>query len=80
MVSTPSLPNGTQNIAYSATLTASGGTMPYSWSVTAGTLPTGLALASGTGVISGTPTGTGTSNFTVQVTDTNSLTDQGRSA
>ena len=74
VVTTTSLANGTQNIAYSATLTATGGTAPYSWAITAGTLPTGLALASSTGVISGTPTGPGTSNFTVQVTDANSLT------
>ncbi|HEV2246777.1 MAG TPA: putative Ig domain-containing protein [Terriglobia bacterium] len=74
VVSTASLPNATQNAAYSTTLTASGGTTPYSWSVSSGTLPAGLSLASGTGVISGTPTGTGTSNFTVQVTDANSLT------
>jgi len=56
------------------TLTATGGTTPYTWSLSAGTLPAGLTLASSTGVISGTPTGTGTSNFTVQVTDANSLT------
>ncbi len=73
-VTTASLPNGTQNAAYSATLTATGGTTPYTWSLSAGTLPAGLTLASSTGVISGTPTGTGTSNFTVQVTDANSLT------
>jgi hypothetical protein len=73
-VTTTSLPNGTQNTAYSATLAATGGTKPYSWSITAGALPAGLTLASSTGVISGKPTGTGTSNFTVQVTDANSLT------
>jgi hypothetical protein len=73
-VTTTSLPSGTQNAAYSATLTATGGTLPYSWSISVGTLPAGLTLAASTGVISGTPTGTGTSNFTVQVTDANSLT------
>ena len=73
-VSTTSLPNGTQNVAYSTTLAATGGTTPYTWSITSGALPAGLSLASGTGVISGTPTGTGTSNFTVQVTDANSQT------
>jgi subtilisin family serine protease len=72
-VTTASLPNGAQTTAYSATLAASGGTTPYTWSVTSGTLPVGLALASSTGVISGTPTTTGTSNFTVQVTDANSV-------
>ena len=73
-ITTASLSGATQNAAYSATLAATGGTAPYSWSVTSGTLPAGLALASSTGVISGTPTGTGTSNFTVKVTDANSLT------
>lgn len=75
VVTTASLPSGTQNVAYSgATLAATGGTTPYTWSLSSGTLPAGLTLASGTGMISGTPTGTGTSNFTVQVTDANSLT------
>jgi hypothetical protein len=73
-ITTTSLPGGTQNTAYSTTLAASGGTSPYSWSIASGTLPAGLSLAATTGVISGTPTGTGTSNFTVQVTDANSLT------
>ncbi|MDQ2775449.1 MAG: putative Ig domain-containing protein [Acidobacteriota bacterium] len=71
MIATTSLPNGAQNAAYSATLMATGGTTPYSWAVTAGTLPAGLSLAAGTGVISGTPTASGTSTFTVQVTDAN---------
>ncbi|HET9177359.1 MAG TPA: putative Ig domain-containing protein [Terriglobia bacterium] len=73
-ITTASLTNGTQNTAYSATLAASGGTTPYTWSITAGSLPAGLTLNSSTGAISGTPTGTGTSNFTVQVSDANSQT------
>jgi hypothetical protein len=73
-ITTTSLSNGTQNTAYSATLTATGGTTPYTWSIISGALPAGLALAPSTGVISGTPTVTGTSNFTVQVTSANSLT------
>ncbi len=73
-ITTSSLPNGTQNTAYSATLAATGGITPYTWSVTSGSLPAGLALNSGSGAITGTPTGTGTSNFTVQVTDANSQT------
>jgi putative Ig domain-containing protein len=68
-ISTSSLPNGQQGTAYSQTLVATGGVTPYSWSITVGTLPAGLAINASTGVISGTPTGTGTSNFTVQVTD-----------
>jgi hypothetical protein len=73
-ITTVSLPGGTQNANYSATLAATGGTAPYGWSVPSGTLPAGLALASTTGVISGTPTGTGTSTFTMKVTDANALT------
>ena len=52
----------------STTLAASNGTAPYSWSVTSGALPVGLKLSSG-GVISGTPTASGASSFTVTVTD-----------
>jgi subtilisin family serine protease len=70
-ITTTSLPTGTQNAAYSTRLAATGGTTPYVWSISSGTLPTGLALASSTGVISGTPTGTGISNFTVHVSDAN---------
>ncbi len=50
------------------TLQAASGTPPYAWSITTGTLPSGLTLSSA-GLISGTPSQTGTSTFTVQVTD-----------
>ncbi len=73
-ITTASLPAGTQNAAYSATLAATGGTTPYTWSITVGTLPNGLSLNSSSGAITGTPTATGTSNITVQVKDTNSST------
>jgi len=57
------------NSAYpSTTLTASNGTAPYTWSITAGALPTGLTLSS-SGVLSGAPTAFGTFNFTVTVMD-----------
>jgi hypothetical protein len=67
-VTTATLPNGTVGAAYSQTLAASGGGTPYTWSVTTGTLPAGLTLATG-GVLSGTPTASGTSTFTVQAKD-----------
>jgi Putative Ig domain len=68
-VATATLPNGVLNTAYPATtLQASGGTSPYSWTISAGNLPAGLSLAS-SGVISGTPTAVGTANFTVHVAD-----------
>jgi subtilisin family serine protease len=73
-ITTTSLPKGTQKAAYSATLAASGGVTPYTWSVVSGSLPTGLSLTASTGVISGTPTATGTSNFTVQVKDNKAQT------
>src|SRR5438876_162217 len=62
------LPDGTVGSAYSATLNASGGTSPYSWSVSSGTLPTGLSLSS-SGTLSGTPTVAGAFPFTVAVKD-----------
>ena len=71
-ITTQSLPGGAQRTSYNASLTATGGTAPYSWSIPNGSLPTGLSLTAGTGVISGMPTSTGTSSFTVQVTDSES--------
>ena len=71
-ITTQSLPGGTQRTSYNATLTASGGTAPYTWSIPSGSLPTGVSLVPGTGVISGTPTSAGASNFTAQVTDSES--------
>lgn len=67
-ISTTTLPNATVNTAYSQTLRPYGGKAPYIWSITSGTLPAGLTLSSD-GVISGTPTTAGTSNFNIQVSD-----------
>jgi hypothetical protein len=72
-VSTKSLPSGQQNVVYSSSLSASGGTAPYSWSVASGQLPAGITLSSG-GVFSGTPTASGTSYFTIKVVDSSSPT------
>ena len=71
-----SLPFGTVNAPYNAMLAATGGTAPYSWSVTSGTLPKGLSLSSD-GVVSGTPTSAGSSTVTIQVTDTGSIAGKG---
>src|SRR5262245_31559212 len=62
------LPNGVVGSSYSQTLSATGGTPPYSWSLASGSLPSGLSLSS-SGTISGTPTQSGTFNFTVQARD-----------
>ncbi|MBH8567410.1 putative Ig domain-containing protein [Microvirga sp. STS02] len=67
-VSPAALPNGTVGTAYSQTITASGGTAPYTYAITAGALPAGLTLTSA-GVLSGTPTASGSFNFTVRATD-----------
>lgn len=71
---TTTLPGGGTSTPYSASLGVAGGTAPYNWSLTAGSLPTGLTLAPATGVISGTPTTAGVSSFTVMVTDGKGLT------
>ncbi len=71
-VSTTQLPSGSEGVAYSQTLVATGGITPYSWSITSGTLPTGLSLSSSSGTISGTPTSPATFVFTVQVKDSES--------
>ncbi|WP_370677708.1 Calx-beta domain-containing protein [Pleomorphomonas sp. PLEO] len=67
-VAPATLPSATVGSAYSQTLSASGGTAPYSFAITSGTLPSGLSL-SGAGVLSGTPTASGNSSFTVTATD-----------
>ena len=68
-ISTTTLPSGTVDTSYSTVLAANGGTTPYSWSVSSGSLPTGLSVAAATGTISGTPTASGTFSFTATVTD-----------
>jgi Putative Ig domain len=75
-ITTTSLPGGTVGVAYSGTITASGGTTPYKFS--ASSLPSGLSIASSSGAITGTPAqgaaGTATVEFTV--TDSSSPTPQ----
>ncbi|MBN9662525.1 MAG: putative Ig domain-containing protein [Acidobacteria bacterium] len=68
ITNTSPLPGGTANFFYSQTLSATGGTPPYSWSISSGALPTGM-LFSTQGIISGTPTSGGNYQFAVKVTD-----------
>ena len=55
-ISTASLPNGEVGVEYSTIVAANGGTAPYSWKLTGGTLPAGLSLNAASGAITGTPT------------------------
>jgi hypothetical protein len=72
LTSTP-LPPGTTGTAYSVPFTATGGTPPYTWTISSGFVP-GLELDPVSGVLSGTPTGPGTFAFTVTVGDTAAVT------
>ena len=67
-IGTSSLPNGTVNQAYSASLSGSGGTAPYTWSVSPA-LRANLSLDTATGAISGTPTTQGTTSHTFTLRD-----------
>lgn len=72
-ITTTSLPSGQVGVAYSTTLAATGGTPPYTWTTTSGTLPAGLMLTASTGAISGTPTVSVTNlALTFQVKDSGS--------
>src|SRR2546430_237835 len=71
MVSTAALQDGVAGLPYTQQLVAMGGAEPYSW--TGSGLPSGLSVSSD-GVVSGTPTGSGSSQVSVTVTDGGSRT------
>jgi hypothetical protein len=79
-VTTTSLPGGTVGAAYSSAVAASGGSTPYTYS--AGNLPSGLSINSGTGTITGTPapSSAGTWSATVKVTDSTQPSSQSATA
>ena len=68
-IATSSLPLAIEGSAYDQSLVGIGGTPPYSWAITAGSLPAGLILNPTSGTIQGIPTAVGIFNFTVQITD-----------
>ena len=77
-ITTTSLAGGMRSVAYNQTLAATRGTQPYSWTLVSGSsLPAGLMLSTG-GLISGTPTGSGMTSFTVQVTDSSNPVQMAR--
>ena len=73
-ISIPASASWTVGTAISQTLSASGGTAPYTYQVTSGTLPTNVTLNSSSGLISGTPAVPGNGSFSVTVTDSASHT------
>ncbi len=73
-ITTGSLPAGTAGQPYAASLAATGGVAPYSWTVSSGSLPAGLTLNQATGAITGTPASSGSSPVGVTVTDSSSPT------
>lgn len=69
-ITTSSLPSGQVGAPYNANLNATGGTLPYNWTLMSGALPNGLLLNAATGAISGTPTATANNlSLTFQVQD-----------
>lgn len=73
-VNPPTLPNGIIGNPYNQTITATGGSAPYTFTVSSGSLPTGLTLDPNTGVLSGTTTTGGTFNFNITATDSTTCT------
>jgi uncharacterized protein YhjY with autotransporter beta-barrel domain len=65
----PTLPNGTRNVPYSQAVNATGGTGAVTFAVSLGALPAGLSLDANSGAITGTPSGSGMSSFTIRATD-----------
>jgi hypothetical protein len=61
-------------VSYNVPLTVGGGTAPYTFTISSGQLPPGLALSTASGTVSGNPTSAGTLNFGVNVTDSKSVT------
>lgn len=71
-----SLAAASVGVAYSDSLDRQGGLSPFTWTVTAGSLPSWASLAASTGVITGTPDAVGTANFTLRATDSASNFDE----
>jgi hypothetical protein len=68
-ITTTSLPSAKRSKAYSQTIQATGGVVPYSWSIVSGSLPPGLSLNASTGAVTGKATTIGLYSFTVRAVD-----------
>jgi len=66
----PDIPHWIRNTSTGTTFVADGGAGPYTFAVTAGTFPSGLTLQS-SGVVTGSPSSSGTATFTITATDSN---------
>lgn len=78
IIANTTMPDGTVNSTYAERVFASGGSAPYTFSITGGALPPGLTLNTGTGHVTGTPTSAGSFTFDVDVTDSGSQTQTQR--
>lgn len=68
-IATSTLPEAIESAGYRASLSASGGSPPYTWAVASGNLPAGLVLDKALGVITGIPTSPGAGTFELQAQD-----------
>jgi hypothetical protein len=73
-VTPASLADGTSGSAYSQTISATGGTGPYSFALSSGAFPEGLSLNGSTGALTGTPVVAGSYTFTLTAADANGVT------
>ena len=74
-ITTTSIPSVIIGSPYTADLSATGGAVPYAWSIASGSLPGGINLNRSTGVINGTISSTGNFTFVAKVTDANGKTN-----
>jgi len=74
-ITTTSIPSVIIGSPYTADLSATGGAVPYAWSIASGSLPGGINLNRSTGLINGTISSTGNFTFVAKVTDANGKTN-----
>jgi uncharacterized protein (TIGR03437 family) len=72
VITSTTLPAGVQGVAYSQTLSTTGGTGSVTWALSAGSLPSGVLL-SGSGALNGTPASSGSFSFTAKATDASGI-------